>query len=68
MKSNYNSNRSNSLVINKAHIVAEGERVEVRVGGVGAFTLIDMSFEKCNSFRGVQSRDVSWSLDGFHRF
>lgn len=32
MTSNYNSNPSNSLVINKAHIVAEGERGEM--GGV----------------------------------
>lgn len=54
MTSNYNSNPSNSLVINKAHIVAEGERVEVRGGG--AVTLIDMSFEKCNGLRGVQSK------------
>lgn len=37
MTSNYNSNPSNSLVINKAHIVAEGERVEVRVRGGGGF-------------------------------
>lgn len=34
MTSNYNSNPSNSLVLNKAHIAAEGERGEVGWGEV----------------------------------
>lgn len=44
MTSSYNSNPSNSPVINKAHIVAEGERGEVWAGEA-AFTLMDMCFE-----------------------
>ncbi len=56
--SNYNSNPSNCLVINKAHIVAEGETEEVRVGG-NTFTLMDTCFKKLKGLQGEQRKECS---------
>lgn len=63
MASNYSSNPSNSLVINKAHIVAEGETDE---GGAGQSTLTLMGTRVWRKHEGLRGqRDQRLRLDLF---